>query len=207
MFTDIIFPNNNEAEFIEIAFKLGFRKIYFLYDFGEYNIEKVQKNLNAIKNYKNLNIETGFIVNQKNMNKALLQSKLLVVKSSEKDRFFIESKKIKLIYGFEETNKNDYLHQRASGLNHILCELAKKNNVIIGFSYSLLMNKNQRYASLMMGRMIQNISLCKKYKVKTIIGSFSENPFEMRSPHDIVSLFTILGMDKKNIKDSLMFYM
>ena len=131
------------------------------------------------------------------------QSKLLVAKSSDKDRFFIESKKIKLIYGFEEIYKKDYMHQRASGLNHIICELASKNNVAIGFSYSSLFNKNSADTPLLIGRMMQNITLCQKYKVKTIIGSFSEKPYDMRAPHDVISLFTMLGMESKKIKESL----
>ena len=203
MFRDIIIPKNNEAEFIEIASKLGLKKLYFLYDFDDYNEDKIQKKLELIKNHKNINIETGFIVNHKNINKASKHSKLLVVKSSDKDRFFVESKKIRLIYGFEEINKKDYLHQRASGLNHVICEFAKKNNVAIGFSYNLLFNKNDIFTSLLIGRIMQNIALCQKYKVNTIIGSFSIDPFKIRSPFDIISLFTTFGMNGKNIKESL----
>ncbi|MBI2653003.1 hypothetical protein HYX00_06055 [Candidatus Woesearchaeota archaeon] len=203
MFRDIILPRNNEEKFIEIASKLGYKKLYFLYDFDNFNQENTQKNLTSFENPKNINIEIGFIVNQKNINQSFKQSKLLVVKSSDKDRFFIESKKIRMIYGFEEEHKNDYLHQRASGLNHVICELAKKNNVAVGFSYSSLFNKGDQTTPLLLGRMMQNISLCQKYKVKTIIGSFSENPFGMRSPHDVISLFNMLGMDRKKVKESV----
>ena len=203
MFFDIVLPKNNEEEFIEIASKLDVKKLYFLYDFNSYNEEKTNKKLEPIKNHKNIIIETGFIVNQKNINKALQKSKLLVVKSSDKDRFFIESKKIKLIYRFEEFHKKDYMHQRASGLNHIICQLANKNNVTIGFSYSSLFNKNPADTPLLIGRMMQNITLCQKYKVKTAIGSFSDKPFDLRATYDITSLFAMLGMDGKRIKESL----
>lgn len=200
---DIILPKDNEAEFIEIALKLGIKKLYFLYDFDEYDEDENQKKLNLIEN-KKIDFEIGFTVNQKNMNNALQYSKLLVVKSSDKDRYFIESKKIRLIYGFEEVQKKDYLHQRASGLNHTICELAKKNNVAIGFSYSSLFNnKNTSITPTIIGRMMQNIDLCQKYKVKTIIGSFAEEPFDLRSQYDVTSLFTMLGMDGKKIKESL----
>lgn len=202
MFSDIAIPKNNEEEFVQIAAKLGINKLCFLYDFDEYNEEKVQKNLSQLQ-YKNLDLEIGFLVNQKNMNKALQYSKLLVIKSSDKDRFFIESKKIKLIYGFEEVHKKDHLHQRASGLNHVLCGIANKNNVAVGFSYSSLFSKNPQTASLIMGRMMQNIALCRKYQVKTAIASFAKSPYELRAPHDIASLFAVLGMDGKKIKESM----
>ena len=202
MFTEIVLPNDNEQEFIDIALKLNIKKLYFLYNFDEYDKNKIQEKIDSAEN-KKINLQIGLIVNQKNINKALQQSKLLVAKSSDKDRLFIESKKIKLIYGFEEIHKKDFLHQRASGLNHIICELASKNNVDIGFSYSSLFNKNHTYASQLIGRMMQNISLCRKYKVKTIIGCFSNNPFHLRSPHDLISLFTLSGMNIKNTKESI----
>ena len=195
---DIVLPRNNEVEFIEIASKLGIKKLYFLYNFDEYNEQKIK--LESIKNH-NLNVEIGFIINQKNINKAVKYSKLIVAKSSDKDRYLIETKKIRLIYGFEETQKKDYLHQRASGLNQHMCQLANKNNVTVGFSYSSLFNKNSILTSMIIGRIIQNISLCQKYKVKIMIGSFSDKPFDMRSPYDIKSLFAMLKISGKNIKD------
>ena len=179
--------------------------MYFLYNFDDYNEEKITKKLESINYHNNIVIETGFIVNQKNINKASQQSKLLFAKSSDKDRFFIESKKIRLIYGVEKSYKKDYLHQRASGLNHTICELAKKNKITVGLSYSSLLNRNPAISSLLMGRMMQNIVLCQKYKVSTVIGSFAENPYHLRAPHDIISLFTMLGMNRKKIKEALAF--
>lgn len=204
MFADIAMPKNNEEEFIEIAAKLGIKKLYFLYNFESYDEEKIQARLKDVKNY-NVSISFGFIANKHNLNKAIKQSRFLAAKSSENDRFFIESKKIKLIYGFEEFHKKDYISQRASGLNHVLCELARKNNTAIGFSYSSLLNKDNSLTSLLIGRMLQNIRLCKKYKVKTIIGSFSDKPFGLRAPHDIASLFSLFGMNGKNTKNSLIY--
>lgn len=202
MLLDIVVPDGNEAEFAEVANKLGCKKIIFLYNFDGYNEKKAQK-LELIRKNLNMLIETAITVSQGNMNKASKLSTMLVAKSSDSDRFFIESRKIKIIYGFESVQRKDYLHQRASGLNHVLCELAAKNNVTIGFSYSSLINQNPSAASLTIGRMMQNIALCQKYKVKTVIGSFSEKPFDLRTPHDVLSLFTMLGMDGKSAKETL----
>ena len=204
MFSDIVMPKNNEAEFIEVAAKLGIKKLYFLYDFDGYNEEKIQLKLNEIKN-KTVGIGVGFVVSRNNLDKSGKKPKFLFAKSSEKDRFFIESKKIKLIYGFEDLHKKDYLHQRASGLNHVMCELAKKNNVIVGFSYGSLLNKDSLETSLLIGRMSQNISLCRKYKVKTMIGCFSSSAFDLRAHHDVISLFKVFGMDGNIAKSSLVY--
>jgi len=194
MNADFVLPKNNEAEFIEIALKLGIKKLCFLYDFDGFDKEKIRKKLDSIKT--DVETEIGIIVNQKNINMALKHSKFLAVKSSENDRLLIESRKIKIIYGFEDLPRKDYLHQRASGLNHILCELAAKNNVAVGFSYGLLLNQKPAAVSLAAGRMMQNIKLCHKYGVKAIIGAFSEKPYGLRAQHDITSLFKILGTNK-----------
>ena len=207
MFRDIVIPKNNETEFIEIAAKLGIRKLYFLYEFDDYNNDSVNKKLGLVKDHKDINVEIGLIVDQKNLSKASKFSKSLVVKSSEHDRFFIESKKVKLIYGFEEAGKKDYMQQRASGLNHVLCELINKNNVVIGFSYGSILSVPQTIISMIIGRMMQNIRLCKKYKCNFVISSFSDNPMHLRSPHDILSFFKMLGLNDKNFKDSNLFHL
>ncbi|MBI2541133.1 hypothetical protein HYV80_00285 [Candidatus Woesearchaeota archaeon] len=202
MLREFATPTNNEQEFLEISSKLEIKKIYFFYDFDRYLKENTEQKLIQIRNSSKIEIETGFIVNQGNMKKASARPNILIAKSSEKDRLFIESGKVKIIYGFEETSKKDFIHQRASGLNHIICELAKKNNAAIGFSYSALF-KDALKSPALMGRMMQNIALCQKYKVKTVIGSFSEQPFDMRQHHDVMSLFTMLGMGGKAIRESL----
>ena len=203
MYSDIAIPQNNEAEFAEVASKLGIKKLYFLYDSNNFDEQKINRKLESIKEKYNfnLNFETGIIVKSQDANKIKINSKLTAAKSSDKDRFLIESKKVKMIYGLEELGRKDYLHQRASGLNHIMCELARKNDVSIGFSYSLILN-NELNSPVIIGRMSQNIKLCRKYEVKTIIGSFAGNPFGLRAPHDLFTLFKIFGMDERNAKAS-----
>lgn len=200
MHNDIVIPKNNEAEFAEIASKLGIDKLYFLYGQNEFSEDKIREKLDKIKESFNINFEIGVLTKNKDIK---LKTKLIAAKSSDKDRYLIESRKVKLIYGFEEIGRKDYLHQRASGLNHIMCELARKNNIIIGFSYNILINSEELQIPIIAGRMRQNITLCQKFKVKTTIASFSENPFDLRAPHDVSSLFKLLGMNERNVKDSL----
>ena len=90
-------------------------------------------------------------------------------------------------------SKKDFIHQRASGLNHILCKSAKDKGVMIGFSLSSILNTGDKHKIL--GRMTQNIGSCRKCKVKMIIASFARDPFGMRSPHDLIGLFKVLGCE------------
>lgn len=202
MGSDIAIPRNNEAEFLEIASKLGIRKLYFLYDSNDFNEEKINKKLNLLKEKHYTSFETGILINHRG---AASKTRIMAAKSSDNDRFLVETGKASLLYGFEETAKKDYLHQRASGLNHIMCELMSKNNIIAGFSYNVLVNSDEAQIPVIAGRMRQNINLCQKYKVKNIIASFAEKPFDLRAPHDVSSLFKLLGMNEGNIKNSLSF--
>ena len=195
---DVVMPNNNEKEFVRIAEKLGYKSLLFLYTFDNF-INKKNFNNGTTKTYN------GILANQKNIqkvnNKFRNKKVFIAIKSSNSDRETIEEKQANLVFSLEEKGRKDFMHQRGSGLDHILAKLAHQNNIILGFSLNSIINSNKR--NVILGRIMQNIKLCRKYKVKTVIGSFTQNPMEMRSPQDIVSLFTTLGMTQKEVKDSL----
>jgi len=117
----------------------------------------------------------------------------IVAKSSTNDKEAIEKLKPDVIFSFEDHARKDFIHQRASGFNHILCKSAKDNDVIIGFSLSSILNVENKHEIL--GRIMQNMKLCRKFKVKMLIASFAQDPLGMRSSHDLISLFKVLGCE------------
>jgi RNase P/RNase MRP subunit p30 len=188
---DIVMPNNNEKKFIAIAGRLGYTGLLFLYDFDGY----FEKQKNPIQSSK-IRIYAGIIANPRNIdhvkNKIKDKNIFTVIQSSYGDREIIERSKANLIFSLEEKGGRDFIHHRSSGLDHVLCKLARENGISIGFSINSIFKSENRH--LIMGRITQNIKLCSKYEVKTLIASFAQNPFEMRSALDIKSLFVILGM-------------
>ena len=201
MFTDIVFPSNNEDKFIAMAQILGYKSICFAYNFDKNNINK---SLDLIKNKQEsakLKIYTAILANFNKISRAKKLVELVLVQNSEKNREVLEKSEASVLFELESQNKRDFMHHRASGLNHILCSLANKNRKIIGFSFNSILNS--KYKAQTLGRISQNIRLCRKYKVKTLIGSFAQTPFEMRSPYDLISLFVVLGMHPKDAKDSI----
>ena len=182
-------PCNNEEEFIVIAEKLGYNAICFLYDTRGYQTK--QKKFEA----KKIKLYTGILADSRSINKLRNKSKnkkvFVAVRSSNNDREIMEKSKADMVFSFEESPKKDFIHQRASGLNHILCKLAKENNITIGFSLSSILNSKNK--QVVLGRIMQNIKLCRKFRVKTAVASFAQKPFEMRGSHDLRSLFEILG--------------
>jgi len=190
MHIDYVFPDGNEEEFIEMALKLGYGGLCFIYRYSRNmdNDEKVKK----LQEKTKLKLSYGFLASLKDANK-IKSKNLIFVKGSAKNRFFIEKKKADVLFSLEDGKREDFMHHRASGLNHVLCSLANKNKVVVGFSFNLLL-RNKKNLHKLLGRMMQNIRLCRKFKVKTLIGSFAERPFEMRGAKDILALFASLGI-------------
>jgi RNase P/RNase MRP subunit p30 len=121
------------------------------------------------------------------------QNNITIIKSpldQEKIRCLLENEHPHLIYALESSGRTDFLHHRASGLNHILAQIALDKDISIGFSFASLLESN-RHVTL--GRMSQNISLAKKFKFRCIFTSFATSPWHMRSESDLRSVFSTLG--------------
>ena len=188
MATDIVFPKNNENEFLRLAALLGYKEIVFVY-----KNSKDAPNLSKLKT--KIKIHIAFTKKGK--------KKYLAVQKPKDVRNTIERKDADIIFGIETGASKDFMHHRASQLNQVLCNLAKKKKVAIGFSFEEILSSKASKRAEMFGRMSQNIKLCRKYKVKTVIASFATKPKNMRSPNDLSSLFQILGMHPADTQKSL----
>lgn len=187
MFTDIVFPKENETEFVETAIKLGIKSLIFVYDYKDNKTFEAKKN--NLSNIKDVSAEIGILVDDKNINK--IQNTDDYVFSRTPSRKLIESKKTYVLHDFEDQMKPDFIHHRNSGLNQVLCKIIKDKEKIIGISFSSVLNS--RNPEIIVGRMRQNVKLAKKYGLKTIVASFAKFPNEMRAEHEIQSFKRIIG--------------
>jgi len=200
---DIVLPEGNEDGLAVMGKGLGFGCLVFLYPLKNFNNEKDNEIKNNVKNLeKKYDVKTsiGILADIKELDRAKRTGAIVFVKSSENDLQALESGKAEVMFGFEGAARKDYIHQRASGLNHVLCDIAKRKNVSAAFSFSEILNSDERKKT--MGRISQNIALCRKSKVNMLIGSFAGKPYEMRAPKDLKSLFSLLGMNAKELNDS-----
>jgi len=108
----------------------------------------------------------------------------------------LENKNTKILVS-AESRERDSMHQRNSGLNQVLCKLAAKNKIIIGFSLSNIDSLE------MLGKVMQNIKLCKKYKVRMIFITLAKNKFELRDARDMIAFCRVLGMNPLEAKNAL----
>lgn len=194
---DVVIPSKNELEFLEIAEKLNYSKICFLYAFKE---KEIKKRLQKFKKSK-IEIFYGSLAKPENLQN--INSNLIVVRSSEKNRHVLEKTKTDLLFDLENHRERDFMHSRNSSLNQVMCKIAKKKDMMIGFSFSSILNSNEMLRTQILGRMKQNIRLCRKYKVKMVFASFTSKPYEMRSYHDLISFAVTLGMHPKEAKESI----
>jgi RNase P/RNase MRP subunit p30 len=133
--------------------------------------------------------------------KNLNRKDFLVIKGG-KDKFnrmVVSSKYVDILLDPHLGKRRDFIHHRNSGLNQVLCKLAKQNNVAIGFSFSSILDSKDRGRSI--GRIMQNIRICRKYKVPIVIGSFAKTNVKTRNFTDIQSFFKIIGMTGKEVKN------
>ncbi len=113
------------------------------------------------------------------------------------NRRAVEDGKTNLLLNPHQGQTADALHFRRSGVNHIVCALAHENNVAFVFTLDHVLT------SLEMGRVMQNIRLCRKYKVKMFMFSNAKTIYEMRGVQDMMAFCRILGMTPGEAKVAL----
>lgn len=114
-----------------------------------------------------------------------------IVIAARSERAYFESKKISILYNLETSEPKDGMHQWNAGLNHVLATLAQKNSITIGFNFCLLLGRDPHR---ILGRMQQNAMVCKKYRVKTFVGCFTNDAMQLRSEFELVALERMLGI-------------
>lgn len=187
---DTIFPKNNEKEFLEIAKKLRTKELYLIYPFQK-NIKPLETKIRELQSITKIKLNLGLIANQKDIPKAKNKCKFILTESTEKDQYTLEKLKPNLLFNLEKDERKDKTHYRLSGLNQVLCKLANKNKITIAFSFEQILKEKNK--PQLLGRIIQNLRFCKKYKVNTIIRSFASNPYNLKSIKQLESLKRILN--------------
>ena len=135
---------------------------------------------------------------RKEIDKLARARKKVIVKGRniEFNRKILENKKVNILV-MSHSDKKDKLRQRDSGLNQVLCKIAKDNNITIAFDFSELSKEKDKERALLLARFIQNIRLCRKYKTRFILLSANKDK------NSLFSFLLTLGCDTKSAKDAL----
>lgn len=126
------------------------------------------------------------------------QDKKIIFSSNddELNRKILEKENIEILL-LNQGGRKDFQKQRNSGFNHVLAKLAKKKNVTIGINFDEIINSEGKEKAQILARIIQNIKICNKNKLK--MKFFSKN--NQRNIQDLKSLGLVLGMPTWMTKD------
>jgi RNase P/RNase MRP subunit p30 len=143
-------------------------------------------------------IDTSDLNNARKQIQALKkQNQEIIVKSQNEEfnRKILEIKGVNTLL-MQNTNDKEELKQRNSGLNHVLCKIAEKNNVSIAIDLQDLKKQPAKQKAVYLSRIMQNIALCKKYNVKFLV--FPANKFKKQ---DLIGLLLSLKSSTNLTKD------
>lgn len=110
---------------------------------------------------------------RKEIEKLAKEGKEVIVRGDSIDfnRLILENRKVNVLVLSHNEGK-DRLKQRDSGLNEVLCGIAKKNNISFAFDMKELNIEDKKQKGKILGRMMQNIFLMKKSKNKLKLINF-----------------------------------
>ncbi len=95
-----------------------------------------------------------------------MQKKIIQARDIAFNRKALESKTTGMLVLGHKPGK-ERLKQRESGLNHVLCKIARDNSIILAFDMQeLIREKDKKTKAEILSRMLQNIKLIKKFKNK-----------------------------------------
>ena len=139
---------------------------------------------------------------RRQISSASSKGKKIIVYGNNDDinRISVEDKRVAILLSPEFVRNKDFMHYPNSGLNQVLCKLAKKNGIAIGVSFSDIKSLKGKEKSERLGRIMQNVDLCRKYKNEIVLASFGKKP---SSPYALRSFGFLIGMTTDQLKESL----
>ena len=175
---DFVIPHNNEKQFIDMALKLGYTDLVFVY-------KDIPKKLIE---HKDINLSYATLL-QKQPKKT--KGLLLLSNNPEQARLAAEHPAVDGLFGLEK-DQQDFIHHRGSGMNHIIAKILAKKKKFYLIDFRMLLEAQPNKRAQLIGRVKQNLKLCKKYKVRHGIVSCARHPFEMRSKQDLHAVLRVL---------------
>jgi RNase P/RNase MRP subunit p30 len=201
-YIDLVFPNQNELQFAQMAARLAYSGICFVYEYDKFKQATGIVSEFSKSGYNcSLAIYSGIICPHKDVQKSRNKADFVIVNDTENIRETVEKDRPDVLFGMESQKKRDYMHQRNSGINQVVCDIANSKNVAFGFSFKQILEARNKH--ILLGRIMQNLRLCKKYNSKIIFASFAEKPYQMRSGRDLAAFLSVTGINGKDAKISL----
>lgn len=174
---DVVMPDGNEEEFIDMAVYLGYKEVVFL-----------SRNIKYKYSSDRMKVKTAFLVSTTNHISVARKNFDYVFAPAE--RQFFESK-IDYFINAEIFDRKDSFHYKRTALNQVHAKLCREKDSCIVFSFSTLLEENKIQT---LGRMFQNAVIVRKYKLNADAFSLARNPIDMKSRTTLDALLRVLGI-------------
>ncbi len=195
--TSLFFIGKINKKIEEIAKEKGYDNVYFIKEI--FSVDN--KAFEDSKEYNSCLINIENLENfRKAIDKCQSRFKFIFVLGSDNiiNRVALENRKVFGLISPEFNRKFDYVHYKNSGLNQILAKIAKSENKMLiedlGFLKSEL---SKKIKSQIMGRILQNYMLARKYKFDFTIIFIARNPKEIMKSKDIQEFYSGLMIEIK----------
>ena len=202
MFCDIVFPSNNETEFLSQAKILGIDGLCFVYSFNSQNVKSVVSSFKKLKEEnKDANLFLGFSI-KKGQEKYVRGVSDLILYEANKD-LDVFRQNADVVFGFEKLYEKESIYHPLSGLSVSILRDSKSVVNCVGFSLNDVFQS--RFSVSFFHKLRFNIFLCRKFKVNLLFGSFASSPLNLRSPTDISGFVRSLGGSSNQAKSAVDF--
>jgi len=133
---------------------------------------------------------------QKNARNALEPADIILVDGGDEaiNRKASECWEVDILAHPERNSNKDFMHQRNSGIDHIMARFMHERCIAIEISFAEVLNSSGISRARILGRMRQNVILAKKYKTPVVLTSGARDKWGLRAPGDLMAFGRCLGM-------------
>lgn len=129
----------------------------------------------------------------------------VIGKDNVLNRRAVETLKINYLVSPERGGKKDTLKQRDSGINHIVAKISKEKRIAIVINMSEVAELKSKEKSLRLGRLIQNMKICRKAGCNIQIASLAKDKKNVIGERGRKSFGVSLGMSSGQASKAVQF--
>jgi len=208
-----IHPENlkEAGDIVKTAEKLGWHGICLVEYFNDLNnFKKFSEGVLNLKKDTALEIFTGAKIKAKNIKdirknarKSLNYADIIFACGDFNINREFQIPEIDVLSYPERGIQRDFNDQKNSGIDHIISKLLAGHKAAYEINFSGILDSYGIVRAQIMGRIIQNIKLSRKYNFLTILASGAGDMYGMRAPLDFIAVAKALGMTGTEAKNSV----
>ncbi|MGM5479957.1 MAG: hypothetical protein ACQESC_00690 [Nanobdellota archaeon] len=178
----VIAQPGEETAFIETAKRLGFDELLLLYE--ETSGRQAQHVTDSA-----LTIKKGVILHSTRVSPWMKSFDEIALLGTRNTTI---PKGITLLINNEFEPEKDFMHQRRSGLNHVVLSTCHEKGISVIVGVTDVFKNDMNRQAVLLGRIRQNNVLARRKNVFYSVVSLARSPEKMRSSHDMKAFNRVL---------------